>query len=87
MSIRFKFVEFFDSPGYVGPQMSYYTGLESCGTLSPHIVVTGFLCTVCIGATIGPYCYGKHYLKKQHALRFKFEYQSLTDFYSKTRVV
>ena len=76
-----KSVVFYDSPGYVAPHVAYYTGLKSCGTLNPHFVVTGFLCIVCIGVTIGSYGYGNQYLQKHHTLRFKFEYQSLTDFY------
>jgi len=75
-------MECYASPGYVAPHVSYYTGLENCGTLNPHIVLAGFLCIVCIAATIGPHVYGKQYLKKHHALRCKFKYQSSTNFYN-----
>ena len=48
----------YDSPGYVAPHVSYYTGLESCGTLSrsPHCGHRGPLYCVytVIAAIIGP---------------------------------
>jgi len=55
---------------YISPQVSFYTGLaEWFVKPNPYLVSFGVTSLVCILATVGPYFYGRYYLKKYHSIR------------------
>ncbi|XP_023333462.1 uncharacterized protein LOC111705217 [Eurytemora carolleeae] len=57
----------------VSPQVVYYTVWEEPTAPHPYLACFTIVWTICVLTTVGPYLFGKYYLKKYHILRMEFE--------------